>query len=204
MLLFGAGVGGGEDGGGSRRYDAESAYGRSKLAQVLFARELRRRLAAEVGSDGSGGDGSGSSAAPPPPPPVQVYAVHPGYVLTDVVRSLPAPVIAAYKLLLGRILLTPEQGARASLYAATSPDAWGASLVSGGFFGADARPAVYSKAMQDDDAAARVWSWSAREVKLPEAWDLPSSGGGSGDGSGSGSDASGGVTTRRQANSSRL
>ena len=37
-------------------------------------------------------------------------AVHPGEVLTDVVRSLPGPMQRAYRLLLTTILLTPAQG----------------------------------------------------------------------------------------------
>lgn len=59
--------------------------------QVLFSRELARRLAA-AGVD------------------VDVLAVHPGNVLTDVVRSLPAAVQRAYRALMARVLLTPEQG----------------------------------------------------------------------------------------------
>jgi hypothetical protein len=41
---------------------------------------------------------------------VRSAAVHPGEVLTDVVRSLPGPIQRAYRLLLTTILLTPQQG----------------------------------------------------------------------------------------------
>ncbi len=57
--------------------------------QVLFAGELQRRTGGQLIS----------------------VAVHPGEVLTDVVRSLPGPVQRAYQLLLQAILLTPQQGA---------------------------------------------------------------------------------------------
>ena len=73
-----------------RGYSSLAAYAQSKLAQVLFAGELTRR-------------GGG----------VVAVAVHPGEVLTDVVRSLPGPLRRAYRLLLATLLLTPAEGARA-------------------------------------------------------------------------------------------
>ncbi|GBG00471.1 hypothetical protein Rsub_13152 [Raphidocelis subcapitata] len=191
MLMFGAGLGAGDadpELAAEGSYRSEAAYGRSKLAQVLFARELRRRLARESDADArdaaaAAADAAGGRAGPKwhevdgvhaeGPPRVQVYAVHPGYVLTDVVRSLPAVVQRAYRLLMSRILLTPEQGARATLFAACSPDAWRASLHTGGFFNADTRPVVLSEAMLDDAAAEWLWDWSARRVKLPHEWNLP-------------------------------
>ena len=41
---------------------------------------------------------------------VQVFAVHPGMVLTDVVRSLPWFVRKAYNLIMGLLLITARQG----------------------------------------------------------------------------------------------
>lgn len=58
--------------------------------QVLFAWELQRRTGGRVVS----------------------VALHPGEVMTDVVRSLPGPLQRAYRLLLQAILLTPQQGRR--------------------------------------------------------------------------------------------
>jgi hypothetical protein len=58
------------------------------LLQVLFAWELQRRTGGKVVS----------------------VALHPGEVLTDVVRSLPGGLQKAYRLLLQTILLTPQQG----------------------------------------------------------------------------------------------
>jgi hypothetical protein len=52
-----------------------------------------------------------------PPPPsyrpqtrTQVLAVHPGMVMTDVVRTLPRWMQAAHRLIMGLILLTPTEG----------------------------------------------------------------------------------------------
>lgn len=66
-----------------------------------------------------------SSPAPRPllPLPPQVFAVHPGMVLTNVVRSLPVFVQKAYIFVFSLILLTPSEGSRASVWAATSTEA---------------------------------------------------------------------------------
>jgi len=72
--------------GGS--FNSLSAYAQSKLAQVLFAKECNRRY-----------DGV-----------LRCLSVHPGEVLTDVVRSLPGPMQRLYKLVMRLFLLTPAQG----------------------------------------------------------------------------------------------
>ena len=72
-------------------------YGVSKLANVLHAQELARRLA-----------GTG----------VTTYALHPGVVASDVWRSVPWPIRPLIKLR----MRSTEDGAQTSLYCATSPD----------------------------------------------------------------------------------
>lgn len=71
-------------------------YAVSKLSNVLFTKELARRL-----------EGSG----------VTTYAVHPGVVATDAWRKVPAPV----RWMIKKFMITPEQGAFSSLRAATDP-----------------------------------------------------------------------------------
>lgn len=71
-------------------------YEVSKLSNVLFTKELARRLA-----------GTG----------VTTYAVHPGVVATDVWRQVPAPMRFLIKL----FMISPEKGAQASLRCATDP-----------------------------------------------------------------------------------
>jgi retinol dehydrogenase 12 len=72
-------------------------YAVSKLCNVLFSQELARRLA-----------GTG----------VTTYALHPGVVASDMWRRVPWPV----RPLVTRRLLPVTEGARTSLYCATSPD----------------------------------------------------------------------------------
>jgi NAD(P)-dependent dehydrogenase (short-subunit alcohol dehydrogenase family) len=75
-------------------------YAVSKLANVLHAQELARRL-----------EGSG----------VTTYALHPGVIASDVWRAVPWPIRPLMKLR----MQSPRDGAQTSLYCATSPDAAG-------------------------------------------------------------------------------
>jgi NAD(P)-dependent dehydrogenase (short-subunit alcohol dehydrogenase family) len=77
-------------------------YSVSKLANVLHAQELARRL-----------DGTG----------VTTYALHPGVIASDIWRRVPWPV----RPLIKRRMESPEQGARTSLYCATAPEVAGES-----------------------------------------------------------------------------
>jgi retinol dehydrogenase-12 len=72
-------------------------YSVSKLANVLHAQELARRL-----------EGSG----------VTTYALHPGTIASDIWRGVPWPL----RPLMKRRMDTPEHGAQTSLYCATSPE----------------------------------------------------------------------------------
>jgi retinol dehydrogenase 12 len=75
-------------------------YSVSKLANVLHAQELARRL-----------DGSG----------VTTYALHPGVIASDIWRRVPWPIRPVIK----RRMDTPEHGARTSIYCATAPEVAG-------------------------------------------------------------------------------
>jgi NAD(P)-dependent dehydrogenase (short-subunit alcohol dehydrogenase family) len=72
-------------------------YAVSKLANVLHAQELARRL-----------DGSG----------VTTYALHPGVIASDIWRRVPWPIRPLIKLR----MKTPEDGAKTSLRCATAPE----------------------------------------------------------------------------------
>jgi NAD(P)-dependent dehydrogenase (short-subunit alcohol dehydrogenase family) len=72
-------------------------YEVSKLANVLFTKELARRIG---------------------PKGVRSYSLHPGVVASDAWRRIPWPFRALLKL----SMISNEQGARTSVYCATSPD----------------------------------------------------------------------------------
>jgi len=77
-----------------KSYGGWTAYGQSKIANVLFTYELARKL-----------EGTG----------VTCNAVHPGFVSTDLLRTTTG---GSFINLFGR---TPEQGAMTTIYAALSP-----------------------------------------------------------------------------------
>lgn len=108
-------------------------YSVSKLCNVLFTQELARRLA-----------GTG----------VTSYALHPGVVASDIWRRVPWPI----RPLITRRMLTVEQGARTSLYCATSPEV---ADVSGRYYDdcAEREPSPVATA----DLAGQLWQRS-------EAW----------------------------------
>lgn len=122
------------------RYRWWSAYGRSKLANLLFTRELARRL-----------EGSG----------VTVNAVHPGAVATRLGQQngwWAKPLTAA----LGLFFKSPAQGAATSIHLARSPNL---ADTTGGYF-ADSKPHAASALARDDARAGCLWAVSARQVGL--------------------------------------
>ncbi|MBO0855061.1 MAG: SDR family NAD(P)-dependent oxidoreductase, partial [Nocardia sp.] len=87
-----------------RSYERWRAYGQSKLANLMFARELQRRLAA-----------AGSAKLS--------LAAHPGYAATEL-QSHTESFMDTVMVLGNRLVAqSAEMGALPSLYAATSPDA---------------------------------------------------------------------------------
>jgi NAD(P)-dependent dehydrogenase (short-subunit alcohol dehydrogenase family) len=134
----------------TRSYKAWAAYGQSKLANMLFALELSRRLRA-LGSN------------------VRVTAAHPGYTATDLQRtSGPA------RLLSPLLAMKPADGALPTLRAAVDPAAdsgsyWGPSR----FFELNGPPmaAKISKRARDASVAARLFELSEKltGVTFPKA-----------------------------------
>jgi NAD(P)-dependent dehydrogenase (short-subunit alcohol dehydrogenase family) len=116
-------------------------YEVSKLANVLFTKELARRL-----------DGTG----------VHTYALHPGVVATDVWRRIPGPLAWVAK----KWMITVEDGAVANLRCATDP-ALGSD--SGRFYDVGGIEKAPSRVSEDAALQAELWRKSAEWVGLPAA-----------------------------------
>jgi len=115
-------------------YSAWRAYNRSKLANILFTRELAKRLA-----------GTGVTA----------NCLHPGVVASrfgDAAGGWTGRLFPIFK----RFAISPAQGADTIVYLASSPDV---ATVSGGYF-AKRKVKTPSRAASDDAAAARLWEKS--------------------------------------------
>jgi NAD(P)-dependent dehydrogenase (short-subunit alcohol dehydrogenase family) len=124
---------------GSKGYGAWSAYGQSKFANLLFAKELARRLA-----------GSKQTA----------NAVHPGVIRTNLQRHMSSPLSALLNASGPLALKSVAEGAATQVYVATHPTLAG---VSGRYF-ADCNLAT-PRADADDEALARkLWETSERIV----------------------------------------
>jgi NAD(P)-dependent dehydrogenase (short-subunit alcohol dehydrogenase family) len=133
---------------GSKGYSPARAYAQSKLANVLFAYELQRRLS----QAGTG--------------PLSV-ACHPGWAATNMTlgpaEEHPRLQDRLFHLLARRLAPSAAQGAQPILFAATSPDVQG-----GDFIGPDGRFAVWgapervrsSDRTYDEDLAHRLWQVS--------------------------------------------
>lgn len=115
-------------------------YEVSKLANVLFTKELARRL--------------------DPKKKVTTYAVHPGVVATDVWRKVPAP----FRWVMKKFMITPEQGALSSLRCATEPELAGET---GRYYTANGKEKPPNPLADDTALAATLWQKSAEWTGLP-------------------------------------
>ena len=136
----------------TRHYMRWTAYGQSKLANLLFALELQRRaVAADLELR--------SMAAPPGYASTNLQ--HAGPQLdAGLFSKLTAPAWSLSNVLFGQ---SAEDGALPTLYAATEPDLPGGSLIGpGGFASMRGAPAFESPsgAALDEDIAARLWEVS--------------------------------------------
>lgn len=137
-----------------RRYRAAAAYAQSKLANMMFALELQRRLTA-----------SGSS--------LRATAAHPGWTATELQRT------AAIGRRLNRFFaMKPADGALPTLRAATDADAaggsyWGPSR----FFGLNGPPAParVSRRARDEAVAEKLWEASEKLTGVSFALPPPTS-----------------------------
>ena len=128
-----------------RGYWRWAAYGQSKLANLLFALELDRRLRA------AGWD-------------VASVAAHPGYSATNLQKAA-APAVDRYVMKLATALVaqSAEAGALPTLYAATYPGLEGGSFVGPDGIGemrGSPRLVKPTSAARDPQAAERLWSVS--------------------------------------------
>jgi NAD(P)-dependent dehydrogenase (short-subunit alcohol dehydrogenase family) len=128
-----------------RRYSRWRAYGQSKLASLLFAFELDRRLRA-----------AGS--------PIKSVAAHPGYAATNLQSAAPPLLDRMVMMVTNRVLAqSAAMGALPQLYAATYPGVEG-----GAFIGPDGiaeqrghpKQVHSSRAARDEETARRLWDVS--------------------------------------------
>ncbi len=125
---------------GGRRYSGMKAYSQSKLANVLFTYELARRL-----------EGTGVTA----------NCVHPGLVRSGWGRSAKG-LFKAGLTLATPFMVSPEEGAKTSVFVALSPEVEG---VTGKYF-IKCKPAQSIDISYDAVLAAKLWGTSERLTEI--------------------------------------
>ena len=125
----------------TRKFSGLGAYGASKLANILFTVELASRLA-----------GSGVTA----------NCLHPGVVATNIFTAFGGRTGKVFTMLLRPFMLSPADGAKTSIYLASSPEV---ANVTGKFFD-KCREVPPTPAAQDAAAAKRLWDVSAKLTGL--------------------------------------
>ena len=135
-----------------KSYDRVAAYGQAKLANLMFAYELQRRLAPH-----------GTTTS---------IAAHPGVARTELMRNSPAIARALFPLVAPLFTQSSERGALPTLRAATDPAALGGQYYGpagpGGYRG---RPQVVTSTPQSYDVGIQQRLWTVSEeltaVKFP-------------------------------------
>lgn len=122
-------------------------YGQSKLANILFAKELSRRYADKG---------------------ITAVSIHPGVVATDLYRTaVHWPVIGSLiGLAKGYLYTSVEDGAKGQLWAATAPkgDAWG-QVKSGEYYTPVGVAGQGSSTSNDPRLAEKLWEWTEKELE---------------------------------------
>jgi NAD(P)-dependent dehydrogenase (short-subunit alcohol dehydrogenase family) len=138
-------------------YSPWKSYSQTKLAMLVYARELQRQASLHNA-------------------PLESIAAHPGLSTTAIGRDLNGPQRFAVSLLFRLLGQSDAQGALPQLYAATAPAA-----VPGAYYGPDGfnefrgYPALakVSKAGQEPANGPRLWSVSEQLTKVTYEWGKP-------------------------------
>ena len=130
-----------DDVNAERSYRGFERYGQTKLANILFTRELARRL-----------EGSGVTAT----------CFHPGLVATGFNRNN-GLLMDLGMTILRPVSRSPEKGAETLVWLATAPEA---AIVNGGYY-FDKEQVMPSAEAQDMDAARRLWDVSEAQCASP-------------------------------------
>ncbi|XP_017846266.1 retinol dehydrogenase 12-like [Drosophila busckii] len=131
-----------------KSYNETGAYNQSKLANILFTRELAKRL-----------EGTG----------VTVNALHPGVVDTELYRNLKCIQNDfgqhVVRPLMTPFVKTPKSGAQTTLYAALDPDLVNVT----GLYFSDCKPKKVSAAAADEETAKFLWTESLKWTGAPSS-----------------------------------
>jgi len=130
-------------------YAPMKAYNQSKLANVLFTRELAKRLG--------------------PNSTISTYSLHPGVVKTDIAKTDKLYERILINIMSSLLFLTPHMGAQTSLYCALEDSIENET----GFYYANCKKVDFKPIAMDDKTAEKLWELSTDLVNLEEHLNLP-------------------------------
>ncbi|XP_066259950.1 retinol dehydrogenase 13-like [Euwallacea similis] len=133
----------------NKPYSALKAYAQSKLANILFTKELARQLADKNINN------------------VTVYSLHPGVIKTELGRHLKdtyGALVTSLWDLLRWAIKTPEQGAQTTIYCSVDEKC----ATESGLYYAECALKSPTKAAQNEEDAKRLWIESLKLVDLPD------------------------------------
>jgi NAD(P)-dependent dehydrogenase (short-subunit alcohol dehydrogenase family) len=117
----------------TRHITGYSEYAASKLANVLFSARLAKELQKRC---------------------IDCFAVHPGVIASDIWRKVPFGIRHIIKL----FMISNEEGARTTLYCATSPAIKGMT----GLYWDRCKPKTPSRLAQDESLQNTLWDYSLK------------------------------------------
>jgi WW domain-containing oxidoreductase len=123
----------------AKRYSPWASYGQSKFANLLFAKELARRL-----------QGTRKTA----------NAVHPGVIATNLARHMNPIARAAFSIAIPLVLKSVGEGAATQTYVAVNP---GAATITGKYW-QDCNVAAPRPDAEDAALATRLWEVTEKIV----------------------------------------
>lgn len=123
-----------------KNYSPLKAYAQSKLANILFTKELAQRL-----------KGTG----------VTVYALHPGVVRTELSRHLSSALQFGLKLL-RPFTKSPVNGSQTTIYCSIAPELEKET----GLYYSDRAATSCSRAASDEDVAKQLWEVSCQMLGI--------------------------------------
>ncbi|RUS18907.1 hypothetical protein BC937DRAFT_88179 [Endogone sp. FLAS-F59071] len=125
-----------------KKYNGWTAYGRSKLANILFARELTKKLGAKGVKN------------------IYVNSNNPGAVSSDLQRYATYVNILKYFV----TFVNTDEGALTQMYLATSPEVEEKDI-RGQYYVPIAKPGTPSKYALNDKLAEELWEWTENTLK---------------------------------------
>ncbi len=126
-----------------RKFRDLTVYGSTKLANVLFAKELARRATRHG---------------------VESFSLHPGMISTNLTGRNDGMVALGSKLS-DPFLLSPAKGAATQIWLASASELPGES----GSYYANRKQRRASRRARDPELAARLWGWSLEKLRIEDA-----------------------------------